>query len=456
MQQTTTHRIIEGDSRRMGVLADESVHLIITSPPYWQLKDYGRSEQIGFDDSYEEYINHLNMVWMECVRVLHKGCRLCINVGDQFARAAVYGRYKVIPIHAEIIRFLETMGMDFMGKIIWQKTTTMHASGGGAVMGSFPFPRNGILKLDYEYILVFKKQGEAPKPTTEQKEASKLCTEEWNTYFSGHWNFPGVKQDKHLAMFPEELPRRLIQMYSFAAETVLDPFAGSGTTAKAARNTERNSISYEINPDFIPLIEERIGGQTLLSDVRVVIERDKDRVESDALFGKLPYHYTDPHALDKQADPEAHAVGSVISAQTEKPMKFYRVKSVLSPEQIVLNDNTFVRLLGIRKDPRRESEAIEFLYKTFAGKRVFLKADSGFPYNAEEEIYTGYVYLDNHMFVNAHLLKRGLAFADEVSEYTNRAKFIKLRAAAQSEENDHGERVDTKQCGQHIPIQQLA
>ncbi len=142
----TKHKIINGDSRKMVETDSKSVHLIITSPPYWQLKDYGTEDQIGFNDSYENYINNLNLVWSECFRVLHDGCRLCINIGDQFARSVYYGRYKVIPIHSEIIRFCETVGFDFMGQIIWQKQTTMNTSGGGAVMGSFPHPRNGILK----------------------------------------------------------------------------------------------------------------------------------------------------------------------------------------------------------------------------------------------------------------------------------------------------------------------
>jgi len=254
----TIHKIINGDSRQMGEIKDRSVHLIITSPPYWQLKDYGTDNQIGFNDSYESYINNLNLVWSECFRVLHDGCRLCINIGDQFARSVYYGRYKVIPIHSEIIRFCETVGFDFMGQIIWQKATTMNTTGGGAVMGSFPHPRNGIVKLDFEYILLFKKQGNAPKPTQEQKDNSVMTNEEWNTYFNGHWYFNGAKQDKHLAMFPEELPTRLIKMFSFPNETVLDPFMGSGTTAVAAIKLKRNYIGYDINEEYIKLAEKRI------------------------------------------------------------------------------------------------------------------------------------------------------------------------------------------------------
>ena len=137
-----------------------------------------------------------------------------------------------------------------MGAIIWQKVTTCNTSGGATVMGSYPYPRNEILKLDYEFILIFKKYGNLPKVNKEIKEQSKLTDKEWNQYFTGHWNFPGEKQDKHLAMFPEELPRRLIKMFSFVGDTVLDPFLGSGTTSLAAKNLNRNSIGYEIKQRF--------------------------------------------------------------------------------------------------------------------------------------------------------------------------------------------------------------
>ena len=288
----TLHKIINGDSRQMSELTDRSVHLIITSPPYWQLKDYGSENQIGFNDSYENYINNLNLVWTECYRVLHDGCRLCINIGDQFARSVYYGRYKVIPIHSEIIRFCETVGFDFMGQIIWQKQTTMNTSGGGAVMGSFPHPRNGIVKLDFEYILLFKKQGNAPKPTWEQKDNSVMTNEEWNTYFNGHWYFNGAKQDKHLAMFPEELPARLMKMFSFPTETVLDPFMGSGTTALVAKKLNRNSIGYEINPEYISIIKEKIGGNETFMQIETEFIKQSERKID---FEKLPYQFVDVH-----------------------------------------------------------------------------------------------------------------------------------------------------------------
>jgi len=257
----TSHKIIIGDSRNMAEVKNNSVHLIITSPPYWQIKDYGDKKQIGFNDTYEEYINNLNQVWSECHRALDSGCRLCVNIGDQFARAVTYGRYKIIPIRTEIIKFCESIGFDYMGAIIWQKMTTMNTSGGASVMGSYPYPRNGHIAIDYEFILLFKKLGKVTNNVSRAiKEKSKLTNEEWRKYFTGHWNFAGKKQNGgHIAMFPEELPRRLIKMFSFVGENILDPFLGSGTTSKVARELGRNSIGYEINKSFLPVIENKIG-----------------------------------------------------------------------------------------------------------------------------------------------------------------------------------------------------
>jgi len=311
----TSHKIIIGDSRCMNEIENESVHLIVTSPPYWQLKDYGNHNQIGFNDTYEEYINNLNLVWNECNRVLHKGCRLCINIGDQFARSVYYGRYKVIPIRTEIIKFCESNGFDYMGAIIWQKVTTCHTTGGATIMGSFPYPRNGIIKLDYEYILIFKKYGTSPPVSPDIKEQSKLTLEEWNQYFAGHWNFSGEKQDKHLAMFPEELPKRLIKMFSFVGDTVLDPFLGSGTTSLAARNLNRNSIGYEINEDYLSVIQQKLGWneQSIYQDESYeILKQNEANLNIDYEISKLPYIFKDPIKFDKKIDPRKFNFGSKI------------------------------------------------------------------------------------------------------------------------------------------------
>lgn len=418
----TEHKIIFGDSRSLNQIKDKSVQLIITSPPYWQLKDYGTEDQIGFNDSYEEYINNLNLVWKECNRVLADGCRLCINIGDQFARSVYYGRYKVIPIRTEIIRFCESLGMDYMGAIIWQKTTTMNTSGGGAIMGSFPYPRNGILKMDYEFILLFKKLGNAPKPTPQQKAASEMTKEEWSQYFSSHWNFNGVKQMGHIAMFPEELPKRLIKMFSFAGETVFDPFAGSGTTSLAAKHLGRNSIGYEINKEFAPIIKDKLCSEqiSLCDDSQVIFIEDEDDVKHT--FEDLPYVFRDPHKMDKKIDVKKLQFGSKIDDKEQKREDLFSVKNVLSANTIELNNGLVVKLLGIKTIPQFEGQAIDFLQEKFKKRKVFLKYDS-VKYDSDNKLLC-YVYLDNKTFINNHLIRTGYVDVDTSFDYACQKKFI--------------------------------
>ncbi|MHB9029440.1 MAG: DNA methyltransferase [Candidatus Latescibacterota bacterium] len=423
----TRHIIVRGDSRCMRELPDESIHMIVTSPPYWQLKDYGVSGQIGFDDSYESYINNLNLVWRECGRVLHPGCRLCVNIGDQFARAAYYGRYKVIPIRTEIIRFCETIGLDYMGAIIWRKVTTTNTTGGASIMGSFPYPRNGILKLDYEFILLFKKPGRPPEVSGERKERSKLTTEEWNAYFQGHWHFSGVKQDDHIAMFPEELPRRLIRMFSFVGETVLDPFAGSGTTSLAARNLDRNSFGYEINPEFIPVISRKIGADenALFPDATFSFrEQEPLPVDLQQEIDRLPYRFRDPLVLNRRPDSHGKRFGSRVGRNDPEREEYYTVSEVIGPGVIRLKDGRVVHLLGIHPDSSQYDAAREFLSEKVNGKQVSLKYDGGVIENGDAPAC--YVYLRNRTFVNAHLIRSGLVNVDMETEYDLREKFIRL------------------------------
>lgn len=411
----------------MAELEDKSVHLAITSPPYWQLKDYGTDNQIGFHDTYENYINNLNLVWKECYRVLHNGCRLCVNIGDQFARAVYYGRYKVIPIRQEIIKFCENIGFDYMGAIIWQKVTTSNTTGGGVQMGSYPYPRNGILKLDYEFILVFKKLGDAPKPTKEQKELSKMTAEEWNTFFAGHWNFSGAKQSNHIAMYPEELPRRLIKMFSFIGETVLDPFAGSGTTSLAAKNLDRNSVGFEINPEFIPVIKEKLD--VLQSDMNGTayefLSQHDLNIDFKKEIQKQPYIFKDPHTLDKKIDVKKLQFGSKIDKDSStKREPLFTIKEVLSPEKVQLSNGLVVKLMGIKEDPKINGKATEFLIDKMKGKRVFLKYDN-IKYDSENNLLC-YLYLENKTFINAHLIKSGLVQVDSKLDFKHKQKFITL------------------------------
>lgn len=418
----TTHKIVFGDSRSLKQIVDKSVQLIITSPPYWQLKDYEVDNQIGFNDSYEDYINNLNLVWQECNRVLSDGCRLCINIGDQFARSVYYGRYKVIPIRTEIIRFCESIGMDYMGAIIWQKTTTMNTSGGGAVMGSFPYPRNGILKIDYEFILIFKKPGNAPKPTKEQKELSIITKDEWNKYFSSHWHFNGAKQLGHIAMFPEELPKRLIKMFSYYGETVFDPFVGSGTTSLAAMKLGRNSIGYEINKDYKPFIEEKLEFNEFFSLNKAYITFYNDNLNLDFSYDQLPYVYHDPHKIDKKTDIKKIQFGSKIDSTMPQKVELYSVKNVISPEKLLLSNGVIIKLLGVKEIPSRKNEAIEYLQNKVKKRKVFMKYDN-VKYDEENNLLC-YLYLDNKTFINNHIIKTGLVAVETSYSYTLQQKFL--------------------------------
>lgn len=422
MINNTTHTLINGDSRNLSLIPDKSVHLIITSPPYWQLKDYGNNDQIGFHDSYESYINNLNIVWSECYRILHDGCRLCINIGDQFARSVYYGRYKVIPIRTEIIRFCETLGMDYMGAIIWQKQTTMNTTGGGAVMGSFPYPRNGILKIDYEFILVFKKQGKAPVPTAEQKQGSIMTKEEWNKYFASHWTFGGAKQDGHIAVFPEELPHRLIKMFSFVGETVFDPFMGSGTTALAARNLQRNSIGYEINPEFKVYYEQKVESTGLFSDSQCIYKTDNQQFSISDKIASLPYIFHDPHKLENKVNLKQLQFGSRIDNTKKEREEYFSVKEIITPNTLRLNTGQIIKLLGVKVDDQVADSAITYLQNTTKGHKVYMRFDN-IKYDTDNNMVC-YLYLDNRTFLNAHLIKRKLATADTNTEYKYKSKFI--------------------------------
>lgn len=423
----TTHKIITGDSRQMNLLPDKSIHLVITSPPYWQLKDYGTENQIGFHESYENYINNLNLVWKESYRVLHPGCRLCINIGDQFARSVYYGRYKVIPIRTEIIKFCETIGFDYMGAVIWQKVTTCNTTGGATIMGSFPYPRNGILKLDYEFILLFKKQGIPPKPTKEQKELSAMTKDEWNTYFSGHWYFAGAKQDGHIAVFPDELPARLIKMFAFAGDTVLDPFLGSGTTSRAARNIGRNSVGYEINTDFIQIVKDKLNmNQSDIVETEYEFLNDSVKTDLNKEIGNLPYIFKDPHKLDKKIDPKKLLFGSKIDKDSGDREVYYSVIEVISPELVRLDNDLVVRLIGIKEKEADNGQAIRFMTEKTKGQKVFMRFDSQ-KYDDENTLLC-YLYLKNKTFINVHMLKEGLADVDVSSNFKYRDKFLKIGA----------------------------
>jgi DNA modification methylase len=401
------------DSRNMAELPDQSIHLVVTSPPYWHIKDYGCRGQIGYGQSLHEYLIDLSRVWRECYRVLQPGRRLCVNIGDQFARSVVYGRYKVIPLHAEIIAQCETTGFDYMGAIIWQKKTTMNTTGGAVVMGSFPYPPNGIVELDYEFILLFRKPGGRDRAVpADVKQASQLTRDEWKEYFSGHWNFGGARQVGHEAMFPEELPRRLIRMFTFVGETVLDPFAGSGTTLKAALDLQRQAVGYEVQRGFEPLIREKLGnsGQTLFEIPVRFVYREQSLPPVEPPAGYVPRVQDSRPVAD-------------FRERTETAVK---VTTVVDECTLQIEDGRLVRLLGVVVPPEYRNDAIEYLRRYVLGKRVVIKSE-GEPLESEQPP-AAYVYLTNRLFINRKMIEMGLARAERGRPHRYQRRFMQCEA----------------------------
>ena len=403
-------KIIIGDCRIMKEVENESIDLIVTSPPYWHIKDYGIPGQIGYGQSLHEYLKDLYYVWSESFRVLRKGGRLCINIGDQFARSIIYGRYRVIPLHGEFIAQCEKIGFDFMGSIIWQKKTTMNTTGGATVMGSFPYPSNGIVEIDYEFIHIFKKPGKGKKVSKEIKEASKLSKEEWKEYFSGHWYFGGAKQIGHEAMFPDELPRRLIRMFTFIEDTVLDPFLGSGTTVKVALELQRNAIGYEINEEFLEIIKEKLNiKESLFKLNNVQIIKGKEKITTLPLIDYIPRIQD----AKPQIDPKKFNF---------KGDRLYKVIQIVDENTIKLNTGLNVKFLGVKID--KKDETIRYLKDYILGKNIFLKFQNDKVVN--ENTVMAYVYLKNKIFINSYLIKSGLGSPDFSINHKLRDKFIKL------------------------------
>ncbi|MBN1390828.1 MAG: site-specific DNA-methyltransferase [Candidatus Thermoplasmatota archaeon] len=389
-------RVIIGDSRDMREIEDVSIQLMVTSPPYWHIKDYGTKDQIGHGQSLHDYLRDLYRVWMEVFRVLEDGRRACINIGDQFLRASQYGRYKVVPLHAEVILQMERIGFDFMGSIIWNKRTSMSTSGGANIMGSYPYPPNGIVEIDYEHILIFRKPGAVKKFDRALKETSKLSKGEWKEYHLSHWNFGGARQIGHEAMFPEMLPKRLIRMYSLKGETVLDPFLGSGTTAEAARKLGREFIGYEINPDFIPIIRKKL----------VTVENwDVEIMERN----------TSPPEFEVDHIPTVVDIPSS-GADTAKAPPTHRVNRISRDLLLDVEDIGPVGFAGIEiTDPVK---ALEYLQRYVAGKQVILRDVSGDG--------SALVYMTNRIHINKELVKRGFATVQDNWEHPVKRSLLKV------------------------------
>lgn len=265
----TDHILYHGDARNLNYIPDKSVHLVLTSPPYFNLKEYRKGcHQLGVIEDYQEFIDELDKVWRECYRLLVPGGRIVCVVGDVCLSRRKYGRHVVMPLHSDIAVSCRKIGFDNLNPILWHKISnaSFEANTNSSILGK-PYEPNAIIKNDIEYILMERKPGGYRKPTEQQRIKSKIEKEDFQNWFSQIWNMPGAStKNGHPAPFPLELATRLIKMFSFVGDTVLDPFCGSGTTMLAAIETERNSVGVETEAYYCDYTIKRIDSQLRMFD----------------------------------------------------------------------------------------------------------------------------------------------------------------------------------------------
>ncbi|MBK9215957.1 MAG: site-specific DNA-methyltransferase [Chloracidobacterium sp.] len=258
--QKTVHSILVGDSQDISFIRDESVHLVLTSPPYWNLKEYNdHEEQLGHIDDYKTFLEKLDSVWRGCYQKLAVGGRMVVVVGDVLRSRREHGRHKVVPLHADIQVRCEKIGFDNLAPLIWHKiaNASFEVKGNSKFLGK-PYEPNAVIKHDLEYILMLRKGGGYRTPTPEQRRLSVISEPEFNEWFQQIWTLTGASTQKgHPAPFPEKLAHRLIRMFSFVGDTVLDPFLGSGTTMLAAAKVGRNSIGIEVDKTYAEQARQR-------------------------------------------------------------------------------------------------------------------------------------------------------------------------------------------------------
>jgi modification methylase len=277
----TKHLLVRGDARRIGRDLTGAVHLVITSPPYWTLKRYrDTSGQLGHVSDYDEFLTELDRVWEKCFELLVTGGRLVCIVGDVcLSRRKNEGRHTVVPLHASIQEHCRRIGFDNLAPIIWQKiaNAVYEVDTGGAGFLGKPYEPNAVIKNDVEYILMQRKPGGYRTPSGEVRILSVISGEEHKKWFQQVWSgLPGASTKEHPAPYPVELAERLIRMFSFVGDTVLDPFMGTGTTALAASRCGRNSVNFEIDKTYLELAVNRLRSElsTLFSDPITVAEQE--------------------------------------------------------------------------------------------------------------------------------------------------------------------------------------
>jgi DNA modification methylase len=282
----TTHDLYRHDARDLSFVLNESVHLVVTSPPYWTLKEYRESDgQLGHVEKYDEFLTELDKVWRHCYRVLVPGGRLIVVVGDVcLSRRKNGGRHTVIPLHASIQEHCRSLGFDNLAPIIWHKiaNAAYEVGGGGGFLGK-PYEPNSVIKNDIEFILMQRKAGGYRSPSLAARVLSVISAENHRIWFQQIWSgVTGASTKEHPAPYPLELAERLVRMFSFVGDTVLDPFGGTGTTTHAASRVARNSISVEVDSEYFRLLCRRVRNVDALLTNATFVEHDSIRDDKAA------------------------------------------------------------------------------------------------------------------------------------------------------------------------------
>jgi DNA modification methylase len=276
----TRHVLVHGDARKMSKEKIGKAHLVLTSPPYWTLKKYRDSSgQLGHIVDYDHFIEELDRVWQKCFDSLVVGGRLVCVVGDVcLSRRKNEGRHTVVPLHATIQEHCRKMGFDNLSPIIWHKiaNAAYEVENGGGFLGK-PYEPNAVIKNDIEFILMQRKPGGYRTPLDSARILSVISTKDYQKWFQQIWSgVTGASTKDHPAPYPVELAERLIRMFSFVGDTVLDPFMGTGTTALAASKWGRNSINFEIDGDYLSFAAKRLEGElsSLFANSVLVVEQE--------------------------------------------------------------------------------------------------------------------------------------------------------------------------------------
>jgi modification methylase len=279
----TRHRLINADARDLSFLSDESVHLTVTSPPYWNLKRYNEhGDQLGHIEDYESFLVELEKVWRHIFRLLVPGGRMVCVVGDVCVSRRRFGRHLVFPLHSDISVLCRRIGFDNLNPIIWHKISnaTFEVANGTKFLGK-PYEPNAIIKNDIEFILMQRKPGGYRNPTERQRDLSRIKKQDFDNWFRQIWTIPGASTKNHPAPFPLELATRLVKMFSFVDDTVLDPFCGTGTTLVAALKSGRSSIGIELDKEYCRSAARFLKAETANMNMFYKADLSFETLESD-------------------------------------------------------------------------------------------------------------------------------------------------------------------------------